>query len=103
MSEDWGFRLNWARMGDDRKELLKRFTGGREPTAADARVFTCFVKALAETVASRRRTAVRGLGVFTWRPFRAHMPDGSTKLTQRLWFHSECIVMSKRGRRRTCS
>ena len=46
MSEDWGFRLNWARMGDDRKELLKRFTGGREPTAADARVLTCFVKAL---------------------------------------------------------
>ena len=102
MSDDWGFRLNWERMGDDRKEFLRRFTGGREPTATDARLLSRFVKALAETVSARRRTAVRGLGVFTWRPFRAHMPDGSTKLTQRLWFHSECIRRAGKGGRR-CS
>ena len=100
MSDDWGFRLNWERMGDDRKELLRRFTGGQEPTATDARLLSRFVKALAETVSARRRTAVRGLGVFTWRPFRAHMPNGDTKLTQRLWFHSECIQRAKGGKRR---
>lgn len=99
MSDDWGFRLNWAKMGDDRRELLTEFTGGREPTAADARLLTRFVKALAETVARRRRTSVRGLGVFTWRPFRAHLPDGRTKLTQRLWFHSECITRPGARRR----
>lgn len=99
MSDDWGFRLNWERMGDDRKELLRRFTGGREPTAVDARLLSRFVKALAGTVSARQRTAVRGLGVFTWRPFRAHMPDGGTKLTQRLWFHSECIRRAEGGRR----
>ena len=99
MSDDWGFRLNWERMGDDRRELLRRFTGGREPTAVDARLLSRFVKALAGTVSARRRTAVRGLGVFTWRPFRAHMPDGGTKLTQRLWFHSECIRRAEGGRR----
>lgn len=102
MSDDWGFRLNWERMGDDRKELLRRFTGEREPTATDARLLSRFVKALAETVSARQRTVVRGLGVFTWRPFRAHMPSGDTKLTQRLWFHSECIQRAKKGKRK-CS
>lgn len=64
-----------------RRELVKRFTGGKEPTLFDYNTVHRFLKALAETVGHNRKTVLRGLGVFEWLPWRGRtptVPDGKS-------------------------
>lgn len=61
---------------ETRIELLKRFTGGVEPTQFDANTVQRFIEALAETVGSRRKSVFPGLGTFEWRRYRHCTPDG---------------------------
>lgn len=88
------FDLNLSRMGDSRYELLRRYAGGR-PTKEDNETLGRFVSALRETIASRERTEIRGLGVFFWKPFKAHLPGGRKVVTKRLWFKSACLRRGK--------
>jgi len=88
MSDDRLFQLNLRRMSGSRRDLLDRFAG-REPTREDNVLLSRFVAALRATLENRKRTEIRGLGVFTWRKFKAHLPNGRTVNTVRLWFHSE--------------
>lgn len=90
------FPLNLARMGEGRREILVRFAG-ENPTREDNETLSRAIAAIRETVESRGRTEIRGLGVFTWRPFRTRLPDGRPVRTRRLWFSSTCI--GKRGAR----
>ena len=90
------FELNLSRMSDDRRELLGR-VAGRNPTKSDNKMLTKFIKALKDTVVSRDRTEIRGLGVFFWKPFKTHLPDGRKVVTKRLWFKSAVIRRARRG------
>lgn len=85
------FGLNLSRMSDDRREILERFSGTSRPTREDNETLTRALSAIRLTVASRKRTEIRGLGVFTWKPFHAHLPNGKNVVTRRLWFSSTCI------------
>lgn len=73
-------------MSDSRKSLLLRYTGGKEPSFADVVAVSMFLKALSDTVASRRRTELRGLGVFEWRPCKGRLPTGQKFSSWRLVF-----------------
>ena len=73
-------------MSDSRKALLKHYTGGEEPTLADVAAVSQFLKALSSTVAERKRTELRGLGVFEWRPWNGRLPTGRKVSTWRLVF-----------------
>ena len=77
-----------------RLELLKRFTGGRDPTYADYVAVRRFLRALAETVGSRKRTVLKGLGVFEWKPWNRRIPTGRTVSSQHLFF---ALTRSKRN------
>lgn len=61
---------------ESRVELLKKFTGGKEPTQFDANTVQRFIEALADTVGNRRKSVFPGLGTFEWRPYRHRTPDG---------------------------
>lgn len=65
---------------------MKRFTGGKEPTLYDFNTVHRFLKALAETVGSRRKTALRGLGTFEWTRWNGRTPDGEKVRSWRLAF-----------------
>lgn len=80
---------------ESRIELLKKFTGGKEPTQFDANTVQRFIEALAETVGSRKKSVFPGLGTFEWRPYRHRTPDGRMyKGVHRLSF---IITRSKRN------
>ena len=79
-------RAALSRMSEDRKALLMKWTGGREPTLADLAAVSTFVRALAETVVERRKTSLRGLGVFEWLPWRGKLPTGRKVSSWRLVF-----------------
>ena len=57
----------------ERWELARRYAGG-EPTLDDLNAVHRFLKALAQTVGSRRRTVLRGLGTFEWLPWKGRVP-----------------------------
>lgn len=59
-----------------RMELLKKFTGGAEPTQFDVNTVQRFIEALADTVGSRRKSVLPGLGTFEWKRYRHRTPDG---------------------------
>ncbi len=79
-------RVALCTMRPSRRELLERYTGGREPTLADVVAVSQFLKALAGTVQSRKRTELRGLGVFEWLPWRGKLPTGRKVSSWRLVF-----------------
>lgn len=85
-SESEKLRLALYHMSDSRRELLKRFTGGKEPTYADVAAVSTFITALRDTVVSRKRTELRGLGVLEWRPCSRKIPTGKRVETWRLVF-----------------
>lgn len=88
-------------MSDSRKALLKRYTGGREPTLADVVAVSQFLKALSDTVASRRRTELRGLGVFEWRPRKGRLPTGRRFSSWHLVFRfNQARMYAQKGRGR---
>lgn len=77
---------------------MKRAGGQTEELAAivgesglDETAVRAVLRALASVVSRRERTEVRGLGVFTWRPFRGRLPDGTRFRTDRLWFKTQSI------------
>lgn len=89
------FGLNLAKMSESRKDILTRFAG-KDPTKDDNDTLTRAISAIRSTVESRERTEIRGLGVFTWKPFHTHLPDGTAVDTHRLWFSSACISKGHR-------
>lgn len=78
-------RLALLRMKDSRRELLANYAGAK-PTYEDVSGMSRFVKALGRTIENRRRTELRGLGVFEWKPFRGKTPDGRPFNVWRLVF-----------------
>lgn len=56
------------------------------------------LRALASLVRANDRSEIRGLGVFTWRPFHGHLPNGEPFSTERLYFTSQCIKRNRRKR-----
>jgi hypothetical protein len=78
-------RLALYHMCDSRRELLRRFSAGK-PTYGDVVSTSRFVVALRDTVLARRRTEIRGLGVFEWRPCSRRIPTGRRVRTWRLVF-----------------
>ena len=79
---------------ETRLELLRKFTGGNEPTQFDANTVQRFIKALAETVGSRRKSVLPGLGVFEWRRYRHRTPDG--KMPKNAYRLSFTLTRSRR-------
>lgn len=78
-------RLALLHMKDSRRELLANYAGAA-PAYEDVSNMSRFVRALALTIESRRRTELRGLGVFEWRPYRGRTPDGQPFDVWRLAF-----------------
>lgn len=91
LNNDSLFQMRLAKMSEARRELLEEFAGPN-PTQEDNALLTRFIKALRAVVRRRERTVIKGLGAFTWRPFKAHHPvTGKTIETTRLWFHASNI------------
>lgn len=80
---------------ETRTELLKKFTGGAEPTQFDVNTVQRFLEALAETVGSRRKSVLPGLGTFEWRRYRHRTPDG--RLPEDAYRLSFILTRSKRN------
>lgn len=79
---------------ETRKELIARLTKGDKPTQEDVDSVQAFLEALAETIGTRRKSILPGLGTFEWKPYRHHVPGGSVpENTYRLSF---TITRSKR-------
>lgn len=85
LTPEKSFELNLAKMSQDRRDLLDRFTGGK-PTPESVGMLSRFLTALRDTVASRRRTKLRGLGVFEWHPASGRLPTGGRYKSWRLVF-----------------
>lgn len=95
-------RLALLRMSDSRKALLDEFTGGSKPTARDLDDLSRFLHALSRTVEARRRTELRGLGVFEWLPWRGKLPTGRRVSSWRLSFkfNQRHVYAPRKGRPR---
>ena len=91
-------RYSLARRSPDRMELLKRYTGGKEPTYADIVAVRQFLKALARTVGSRRKTTLKGLGVLEWRPWKGRTPTVANGKSWRLTFQRTRSERNYNGR-----
>lgn len=79
-------RIALERMSEDRKALIMKWTGGRDPTLADLAAVSAFIRALADVVEERRVTSLRGLGVFEWLPWKGRLPTGRKASSWRLVF-----------------
>lgn len=86
MNDSDKVRYSLYRRSDDRLELLRRFTGGKDPRYSDIVAVREFIRALAETVGSRRKTVLTGLGTFQWLPWKGRTPDGKERSSFRLVF-----------------
>lgn len=84
----------------ERRELVMRFNGGKEPTLYDYNTVHRFLKALAQTVGSRRKTVLRGLGVFEWRPWKGRTPTVESGRSWRLSFALTRAERNYKGRRK---
>lgn len=95
-------RIALEQMSEDRKALLMKWTGGREPTLADLAAVSAFIRALADTVEERRVTSLKGLGVFEWLPWKGRLPTGRLVSSWRLVFRyrQKHRYVQKKGRRR---
>lgn len=86
LNESDRVRYSLFRRSPDRIALLRNYTGGREPTYADVVAVRQFLKALAQTVGSRRKTTLKGLGVFEWLPWKGRTPTVESGRSWRLTF-----------------
>lgn len=68
-------RLALLKMGESRKELLTNYAG-TDPEYRDVRDLSRFLRAMCLTVARRRKTELRGFGVFEWKPCKGRTPTG---------------------------
>lgn len=84
---------------EERLELVKRFTGGEEPTLHDLNCVHRFLKALAQTVGARKKTVLRGLGVFEWHPWKGSTPTVEDGKSWRLSFQLTRSERKYRGGR----
>lgn len=83
MARDDRLRLALLRMSKSRKDLLTEVYGNN-PTYDDVIQIGKFIRALGNVVQRRRRTELRGLGVFEWKPFHGRTPAGNEFNTWRL-------------------
>ena len=79
-------RYSLARRSPDRMELLKRYTGGKEPTYADIVDVRQFLTAPARTARYPANTTLKGLGVFEWHPWKGRTPTVADGKSWRLTF-----------------
>jgi len=85
---------------EERRELAMKMNGGNEPTLYDYNTVHRFLKALAETVGSRRKTVLRGLGVFEWHPWKGRTPTVENGKSWRLTFQLTKSERKYNGSRR---
>ena len=87
-------RSSLVRRSEDRLALLQNYIGpGNKPTFDDVLSMRRFLNALALTVGTRRRTVLKGLGVFEWHPWRGRTPTVTDRKSWRLTFQ---LTYSKR-------
>lgn len=67
-----------------------------ENSGLDEKSVRLVLHALASVVSRRERSEIRGLGVFTWRPYRANLPDGRWLRSEHLWFTTRCLTKKRR-------
>lgn len=86
-SDSEKLRLALHYMSEDRRNLLDLTVGGRRPTLTDVKSVTTFLTSLRDLIVRARRTELRGLGVFEWKPCRGkRLPDGRVVDAWRLTF-----------------
>lgn len=85
-SESEKLRLALYHMSESRRALLNNTVGAARPTYKDVTDIARFTRALRDTIVSRRRTELRGLGVFEWKPCRKKIPTGTYVNSWRLVF-----------------
>lgn len=71
-----------------------------EKSGLDERTVRSVLRALASVVARRERSEFRGLGAFTWRPYRAYLPGGRRVDVEHLWFTTYSLQKKRRESKR---
>lgn len=86
-SDSERLRLALHYMSKDRRNLLDLVVGSRRPTFDDVKSITTFLMSLRDLIAGARRTELRGLGVFEWKPcYGKRLPGGRVVDSWRLTF-----------------
>lgn len=87
-----GIERRWKPGEDDRCEVRLR-------SAVKAKQVDKVLDALWQTITSRRRTKIVGIGVFEWKPWRRRIPTGRMVETWRLAFKPSRYVEKYKGDR----
>lgn len=87
-----GIDRRWKTGEDDRCEVHLR-------SAVKAKQVDKVLDALWQTIVSRRRTKIVGIGVFEWKPWRRRIPTGRMVETWRLAFKPSRYIEKYKGDR----